>query len=508
MRARGPIPLLLLSALGGCDNDSGPTLRSMAGLVVASGHSPFAAGCNGVPQQGVLFADSVAEPYLAADPRDARHLIGVWQQDRWSNGGANGLGSAVSFDGGQTWSRSFAHFTRCSGGTLANGGGYERASDPWVAFAPDGTAHQVALAFNRADPRVAILASRSQDGGRTWSEPVTLASDNSTDFVLDKESITADPQSAQYVYAVWDRLTGQSNPNSPLNTGPAWFARSIDGGASWEAARAIYDPGADAQTISNQIVVLPDGTVLDFFTLVTSMSSSSPQLSIALIRSTDRGATWSSATIVASEQFVGTVDPKTGKAVRTGQAVFAVAADGATLWVAWEDGRFSGNVRDGIALSRSADGGRTWSSPVQVNRAPGVQAFTPQLAVIPGGALGVSYYDFRDDDPRDGSRLLSSCWLATSTDGGATWQEAALGGPFDLRQAPLTNQGLFLGDYQGLARAGGSLVPFFVVTTGNAANPTEVVARPLGAPAVAGRAPPLLDDGLRAPRPTARLVRP
>jgi hypothetical protein len=120
----------------------------------------------------------------------------------------------------------------------------------------------------------------------------------------------------------------------------------------------------------------------------------------------------------------------------------------------------------------------------------------------------VSYYDFRDDDPGDGSRLLSSCWLATSTDGGATWQEVPLGGPFDLRQAPLTNQGFFLGDYQGLARAGSTLVPFFVVTTGNAANPTQVVTRPVNAPAVASRAPALFDDGLRAARSTARFVRP
>src|SRR5258708_26887006 len=186
MRARGPFALLLLSALGGCDNDRGPTLWSMPGLLVPAGHSPFSAGCNGVPQAGVLFADGVAEPYLAADPRDARHLIGVWQQDRWSNGGANGLGNAVSFDGGQTWSRSFAHFTRCSGGTLANGGGYERASDPWAAFAPDGTAHQIAFAFNLSSPGHAILASRSQDGARTAAQPLTLASDTSTDFVLDK----------------------------------------------------------------------------------------------------------------------------------------------------------------------------------------------------------------------------------------------------------------------------------------------------------------------------------
>ncbi len=214
MRARHLLPLLL--AASGCDHDA--ALPSLQGLVVVSGRSPFSAGCSGAAPVGQLYVDGVVEPYLAADPKDPLHLIGVWQQDRWSNGGANGVGNAVSFDGGQTWSRSFAHFSRCAGGTVANGGDYQRASDPWIAFAPDGTAHQIALAFDSADTRRAILASRSQDGGRTWSEPLTLTSDNSPDFILDKESITADPLSAQYLYAVWNRLTGQTNPNSPLDT--------------------------------------------------------------------------------------------------------------------------------------------------------------------------------------------------------------------------------------------------------------------------------------------------
>jgi hypothetical protein len=500
MRARRLLPLLF--AAGACGHDQ--TFPSLQGLVVVSGRSPFSPGCGGAPV-GQLYLDAVVEPYLAADAKDPLHLIGVWQQDRWSNGGANGVGSAVSFDGGLTWSRSFAHFTRCAGGTAANGGDYQRASDPWIAFAPDGTAHQIALAFDSADTRRAILASRSQDGGRTWSEPSTLTSDNSRDFVIDKESITADPLSAQYLYAVWDRLTGQTNPNSPLDTGPTWFARSSDGGASWEPARSIYDPGADAQTISNQIVVLPDGTLLDLFTLVTSMSTSTPQFTTQLIRSTDRGATWSAAALVAPQQFVGVVDAKLHRPVRTGPAVFAATAAGNKIWVAWEDSRFSGDVRDGIALSRSDDGGLTWSQPAQANQAPLVQAFTPQLAAIPGGALGLSYYDFRDDNPADGSRLLATRWLATSADGGATWKETALGPPFDLRKAPVTNDGLFLGDYQGLARAGTSLVPFFVLTESR----TEVVARPLSSVAGVARGAPLtVDDGLRWPRPAARLTRP
>ena len=52
--------------------------------------SPFAAGCDGVPASGTLYLNSEVEPFVAANPANAANLIGVWQQDRWSNGGAQG----------------------------------------------------------------------------------------------------------------------------------------------------------------------------------------------------------------------------------------------------------------------------------------------------------------------------------------------------------------------------------------------------------------------------------
>ena len=65
--------------------------------------SPFAAGCEGTPVAGTLYPNSEVEPFVAVNPANAANLIGVWQQDRWSNGGAKGLLGASSFDGGRTW---------------------------------------------------------------------------------------------------------------------------------------------------------------------------------------------------------------------------------------------------------------------------------------------------------------------------------------------------------------------------------------------------------------------
>ena len=432
---------------------------SFPDLVEVSGAAPWTSACGGPAGRGTVYRGSGVEPAIAVDPTDARHLVGVWQQDRWSNGGANGLVAAASFDGGHTWTASTAKFTRCSGGA------FDRASDPWVSIGAGGAVYQIGFAFDATAPNRAMLVSRSGDGGRTWGEPVALQHDTDPDVAMDKETVTADPLDGRFAYAVWDRLTGFTNPSNPQNTGPTWFTRTGDGGSTWEPARAIFDPGADAQTIANQIVVLPDATLVNLMTVITKNSSTNPATSLAVLRSRDRGATWLPPAPIAEAQFVGVYDPKTGRGIRSGSVVATIAADrgNGDLYVAWEDARFSGGARDGIALSRSHDGGATWSAPVQVNvRAPGAQAFTPVLSVADGGRVGISFYDLRNDASADASQLLLSHWLAVSGDGGASFSETLVGAPFNVKGAPIVDgPAYFLGDYQGLAHSGGSLLPFF-----------------------------------------------
>src|SRR5262249_5243288 len=138
------------------------------------------------------------------------NLVGVFQQDRWSNGGAHGLVAATSHNGGATWTDSFAHFSRCTGGSTANGGDFERASDPWVTISPSGRAFQIAISFNDSNPINGVLVSRSTTSGTSpgdaWENPITLIRDTDPTVFNDKESITADSNSASNVYAVWDRL--------------------------------------------------------------------------------------------------------------------------------------------------------------------------------------------------------------------------------------------------------------------------------------------------------------
>jgi hypothetical protein len=450
----------------------GASIQAHAAPVLVSGPSPFAPGCNGAPQSGTNYPNAEVEPFLAVDPTEGDHLIGVWQQDRWSDGGANGLLTGVSWDGGRTWFRTFAHFSRCAGGNPRNGGDYERASDPWVTFSPDGTAHQIGLSLKNSLIDSAILVSRSTSGGFFWSDPIALKIDSGDPNILnDKESITADPGHPRFVYAVWDRL----DATQPLIQGPTWFSRTTNGGRSWEPARIIFDPGFDAQTIANQIAVLPDGTLVDLFTLITDESTDTPGLFVAIIRSQDKGRTWSKPIIVNTLESIGVVDVETGEPVRTGDIIPMIAIDpkSGVLSVVWQDARFSGGVRDGIVYSRSADGGLTWSKPIQVNQAPRVQAFTASVAASPDGTVAVTYYDFRKDTP-DPATLLTNVWEVTSRDGGKTWRETAVSRSFDMRTAP-DARGFFVGDYEGLVARAGSFEPFFVkANSGDLDNRTDV----------------------------------
>jgi uncharacterized protein DUF5648 len=438
--------------------------------------TPYAPNCDGAPLTGALYAGAEVEPQIAADPRDPSHLIGVWQQDRWSDGGARGLSTGYSFDGGLTWSIAQASFTRCSGGNAGNGGDFARASDPWVTIGPDGIAYQAAIAFNgdtlAAGSSSAVVVSRSVDGGRTWSDPATLIRDGSAHF-NDKESIVADPTAPGYAYVSWDRLEQNGH-------GPSYFARTADAGATWQAATPIYDPGARNQTLNNQVVAIPTGTgtaaLADFFTEFDVGANGVVTHHLAFVRSADRGATWSAPAFVADVLAVGAFDPQNSARKLRDAAnlgAFAAGPDGRIVAV-WQDARFSGGLRDGIAFSQSRDGGATWSVPVAINGVQAVQAFLPSVAIRDDGTIAVLYDDTRHDT-LDGATLIVDVWLATSADG-ATWSERHVAGPFDFDAAPIVEGGPFVGDYQGLASAGHDIAALVVRTNADAANRTDILA--------------------------------
>ncbi|HEV2782270.1 MAG TPA: sialidase family protein [Actinophytocola sp.] len=468
--------------------------------VVVSTESPYAANCNGAPQTGTNFRNSEVEPFIAVNPVQRRNRIGVWQQDRWSNGGANGILARISHDGGTTWRDSISPpFSRCAGGNPRNGGDFERATDPWVSISPDGTAYFMSLSFNDSNPDNAMLVARSRDGGRTWGPITTLIRDGAEGF-NDKNSLTADPTDSRFAYAVWDRLSGDT-PETEV--GPTFFTRTTDGGATWEPARAIHDPGVGNSTIGNVIAVTPDGTLINLFTEFKNGS-----VNVAVLHSTDKGQTWSGPTYIDGLGTVGVIDPRDGAPVRTGDIVPAIAVDPRPghdeVYVVWQDARFTGFQNDSIVLSASDDGGRHWSPPKRVSPLRSGQAFTATVDVNADGELAVAYYDFTFDSPTD-EPLVTDYWIVRSRDGGRTFdrRERMTSASFDMRLAPVAG-GFFVGDYAGLDNAVNQFQAIYSITTPTASNPTDMIGqRATGRTTADAEGPELLRAGPQRPVLTA-----
>lgn len=194
--------------------------------------------------------------------------------------------------------------------------------------------------------------------------------------------------------------------------------------------------------------------------------------------SLDRGRTWRRVVVPGLTRCTG--------------GVFDYAVDLASgrVHVAWQDARFSHGQADAIALAWSPDDGTTWTTPAKVNATPtnipvrNQQAFAPNLAVATDGTVGVSYFDFRHNDPA--ATLPTDRWLVRCH---PTANPACTGRParpearltttsFDMRQAHrLTSigpPGFFLGDYMGLTSTGRDFLAVFAQPHSN--DPASVFA--------------------------------
>jgi hypothetical protein len=462
------------------------TLAGPAGAVtqpvqrVSSG-DPFARCTIGATDDGVNAPASEVEPWVAVDPSHPGRVIGAFQQDRWSDGGAKGVVATYSTDG-----RHFAEtplpFSACAPG----GVDYQRASDVWTSFGPDGVAYASGLTFDATTPRNGVAAATSYDGGRTWRHVSQLIADTDPAVGDDKNSVTADPVHPGVAYQVWDRIDQvTSGPDAHYN-GPSYIAITRDHGRTWTPAHPFVDTSVvpNSQTIGNVIVADPRSDVLyDFFewqTYTDVNADTVKDLHFAVVRSTDQGRTWSTPVTIGADTSVAEVDPNApddpGKALRGGANLISAAIDPVTgeLYATYEGSAFTAGAYNDIELVHSTDGGRRWSAPIRVNQAPGAPAFTPSIAVDRRGAVAITYYDLRYLQPGNTTTLPTAMWYLTFPRGGEEHvSEGRISQVFDWLKAPYAGWGHFLGDYEGLAATGGGFRPILVETNNDPGNSTD-----------------------------------
>lgn len=394
------------------------------------------------------FTDTDAQHATQVEPDtfvNGATIVSAFQTGRVSGGGSSDIGWATSTDSGGTWAHGFL-----PGITVNQGGGaFQQASDAAVAF---DAKHNVwlisSLGVNGPGGNLAVLTSRSTDGGLTWGNPVTVATGQ-----LDKNWIVCDNTSSSpffgNCYTEYD-VTNSGNLVR-LQTSP-------DGGLTWGPARSTSD---SAHGLGGQPVVRPNGTVI-----VPYESSAD---TIRSFRSIDGGGTWR-ATVQVS-----TIRHHTIAGGLRAEALPSAEIDGAgTVYVVWSDSRFrSGGAENDIVLAKSTSE-TTWAAPVRVPidaATSTVDHFVPGIGVdkSTSGAtarIGLTYYFYPTANCTASTCQLDVGYISSTT-GGSSWSAATqLAGPMTLSWLPNTSQGRMFGDYISTSvLAGGRAFPVISVAT-------------------------------------------
>lgn len=413
-------------------------------VTTLSSGTPFPDACGGTPR---IQLGAEAGPLLAVNPRDPGNLVAAWEQDLDEGKQALSINVAVSRDRAETFDRVLVPgLSRCTGGDTTY------VADPTLAFGGDGILYLSTLS-RRAGTAVQVAASRA--GGSSWETPIRVAPDATSGVVA------ADPAVPGRAYLA---ITVQAPQGTAVQ-----LATTADGGHTWSPPRSIYQLSAELPEV-NDLIALPDGTLLIVLRQFKSEALSplpgtlGPSgVPILAMRSSDRGETWSEPVEVARQPETALPhDPEQGTPGQNKGALGAPAIATATATVGGAAVAWQSNMAfdaGQILIARSADAGRTWSEPAPVVSLK-AQAFTPELATAPDGTLGLSWYDLRSDRRGD-KELTTTAHFAHSHDGGETWSETSLGGPFDLREAP-QHYGRSLGYRQGVAPLPSSFAAAFV----------------------------------------------
>lgn len=426
------------------------------GPVRISGASPYAAGCfdNERAGLGAGFADAETEIALAADPSRPRRLIAAWMQDLYA-----GYVTAASHDGGASWTTSIVPgISRCAGGQPEMGVDPALAVGVDGTAYLAGFSLDLPDDAVPAPVRSRLQVSTSADSGLTWSPLHVIADDAGT--LHDKPAITPDPRRAGTAHLVWTQESTAFGPLSTgiwLTTtrdgGKTW---TVPRTVLAPNPPTLIPHGSELLVLPDgSLLVL--ATMLPG--LLPDTGRWLPH-TIQAVRSSDGGSTWTAPATVAEfdtgdASFHSGADTDGGERIQAPSAFTGadVAPDG-TVHVAWRHAVDARTVE--VRTSRSSDGGRTWAPP-RVVRAGDAEVFLPHLAVAGDGTVGVTYHDTRADVPGDAG-FTTDLWLSRSRDGGRTWTEEHLVGPVDLRTAPrrdVPSRGLFLGDYHGLIGTAG-----------------------------------------------------
>ena len=408
-------------------------------LTIVSHGLPFHTGpCAGAH---IVNRNAAAEPTITSDPSHPGQLLAIWfmapNYDRLDHAGIVSL-VARSDNSGRRWRRlPTPGLSRCDGGRAP------LHADPAVAFGSDGWSYFV---FDegkivRGAPVTQLGLYRFAPSGRLTGRPVRLPASPGYN---DRPTVTADPHDPARLYVIWVVHGPGTSSELDAHRDVVMLAVSTDHGQRW-SRRAIYET-TESGLWGTQVFPVGRRRLL-----VTYRGTGLHSWEIDALRSNDLGRHWSGPRRIA--ELTPGVIRASGVQTTIITSDLSSSGPGNSVYTAWADNTSDGHGH--ILVSKTLDGGRTWSTPTEVTDR-GCNTMLPAVAVN-GNTIGVTYYAFRQC--RAGTVPLVDVWFAFSTDRGSHWKTTNLAGPFDFRDAiNLTYKpgvageqlGPFLGDYTGL----------------------------------------------------------
>lgn len=303
-----------------------------------------------------------------------------------------------------------------------------------------------------------IVVQRSTDNGQNWNDGAGVGFLNPRN--QDKEWIGVDMHSSNYkgnIYMTWTEFDSYGSSGQD-DSSRIKFSKSTDKGITWSEAQTISDVSGNCidsdHTVEGAVpCVGPNGEIY--------VSWAGP-LGLLFDRSLDGGQTWGEDIFVSDMPGGWDFDvpgiyrangfPVT--ACDTSQSPFR-----GNIYINWSDQR-NGTSNTDIFLSKSTDGGISWTPPIRVNddNSSRHQFFNWMTIDQTTGVIFIIFYDRRNT-----TNVATDVYLARSTDGGNTFEN------FKVSESSFSpSSSIFFGDYTNIAAYNKKVYPIWMRLDGTA----------------------------------------
>jgi hypothetical protein len=360
-------------------------------------------------------------------------------------------GFYTSSDGGTSWTRTCVNnppFVHTEG-------------DPGVGYDLNGNAYISSLAYGNG---AGVIFEKSTDNGQTWSAPQNAVT-KILGGLVDKDWLQIDTNpTSPYANTVYICATqADSRPDSLISA-----SHSNDGGQTWTTVAVEPAQPYPLHDGSCYMTIRADGTVFMTWLRCTITAAQTSYTgcgggasTVEFSQSTDGGNTWTTPTAILHTREAPFIKCKSGNfggfygvlpntCDRIGNN-FVIAIDNSSgphrgnLYIAYYE--WTGAYLK-LFVATSSDGGATWRTTAVAPPTITHDQFCPWVSVNGSGVVGVSWLD-RRNDPKN---MDYEAFAAFSIDGGASFSPNIKlsdkpSSPFDDG----VSQYHFMGDYTGNA---------------------------------------------------------